>query len=129
MGREIKDRRAVRKIEVVPQYLLTINWADSGPGFSWPAAYHVTWLPVYDVYIVTESADSPDAYGYCDFAIGYFTEPDDVAKSAGEIIKDDWQWAMNSRDQPRWAYLFGTGLIDEEAAEKMADEVWGDGEI
>ncbi len=64
-----------------------------------------------------------------DFAIGYFTEPDDVAKSAGEIIKDDWQWAMNSRDQPRWAYLFGTGLIDEEAAEKMADEVWGNEEI
>ena len=39
LARDIQDRRASRKIEVVPQYLLTNNWADSGPGFSWPVAY------------------------------------------------------------------------------------------
>ena len=30
------DRRARRKIELWPHHLLTINWADSGSGFSWP---------------------------------------------------------------------------------------------
>ena len=40
LAREVKARRARRTVELVPQYLLTINWADSGPGFSWPVAYH-----------------------------------------------------------------------------------------
>ena len=57
VGREVRARQALRKIELVPQYLLTINWADSGPGFSWPVAYHATWVPIYDVYVVTQSAD------------------------------------------------------------------------
>ena len=50
LAREIKERHARRTVELVPQYLLTINWADSGPGFSWPVAYHVTWVPIYDEY-------------------------------------------------------------------------------
>ena len=47
LAREIKQRQALRTVELVPQYLLTINWANSGPGFSWPVAYHVTWVPLY----------------------------------------------------------------------------------
>ena len=50
LAREVKARRARRTVELVPRYLLTINWADSGPGFSWPVAYHVTWVPIYDEY-------------------------------------------------------------------------------
>ena len=38
MARPFFDRRARRKVELWPHYLLTINWADSGPGFSWPVA-------------------------------------------------------------------------------------------
>ena len=40
-----------KKIELKPQHLITINWANTGPGISWPAAYHLTWLPHYDVNI------------------------------------------------------------------------------
>src|SRR6516164_1969152 len=29
-------------------------------------------LPYYDRYVVTASADCPDAFGYCDFALGAF---------------------------------------------------------
>jgi hypothetical protein len=47
-----------------------INWADSGPGLSWPADYNLVWLPTYDRFVLTYSADSPDAFGYCDFALG-----------------------------------------------------------
>jgi len=126
LARDIQDRRASRKIEVVPQYLLTINWADSGPGFSWPVAYHVTWLPLYDVHVVTQSADCPDAFGYCDFAIGHFSNSTKIVAKAAEVMRDDWEWSKEEWDQPRWAYLFGTGLIDNPMAEKLAEEVWGD---
>ena len=113
LGREAKARLARRKIEVVPKYLLTINWADSGPGFSWPVAYHVTWVPLYNEYIVTQSADCPDAYGYCDFAIGHFSKTDDFITAAANEIKGDWEWQRDQFSQERWAYLFGSGLIDE----------------
>ena len=89
LAREVKARRARCTVELVPQYLLTINWADSGPGFSWPVAYHVTWVPIYDEYVVTQSADSPDAFGYCDFAIGRFPKTDDFVTAAAKEIKED----------------------------------------
>ena len=89
LGRNVKARQALRTVELVPQYLLTINWADSGPGFSWPVAYHVTWVPIYNEYVVTQSADSPDAFGYCDFAIGRFPKTDDFVTAAAKEIKED----------------------------------------
>jgi hypothetical protein len=126
LGREVATRRARRTIELVPQYLMTINWADSGPGFSWPVAYHVTWVPIYDVYVVTQSADCPDAFGYCDFAIGHFSATDDFVSAAADVIRDDWAWQRDQFCQHRWAYLFDRGLIDEGAAIRMREEVWDD---
>lgn len=125
-GRKIRDREALRTVELVPQYLLTINWADSGPGFSWPVAYHVTWVPIYDEYIVTQSADCPDAFGYCDFAIGHFPATNDFVKCAADKIKSNWEWQRDQFSQSRWAYLFGNGLIDEAAAILIREEVWDD---
>ena len=126
LAREIKERHARRTVELVPQYLLTINWADSGPGFSWPVAYHVTWVPIYDEYIVTQSADSPDAFGYCDFAIGHFPKTNDFVTAAANEIKGDWEWQRDQFCQARWAYLFGSGLIDEGTAIRHREEVWDD---
>ncbi len=62
--------------------------------------------------------------GYCDFAIGHFSGSADLVGKAAEIIKDDWEWAKDTWDQQRWAYLFDTGLIDNVMAEKLAEEVW-----
>ena len=45
VARPILDRRARRRVELWPRHLLTINWADSGPGFSWPVAYNATYVP------------------------------------------------------------------------------------
>ena len=126
LAREIKERHARRTVELVPQYLLTINWADSGPGFSWPVAYHVTWVPIYDEYIVTQSADSPDAFGYCDFAIGHFPKTNDFVTAAANEIKGDWEWQRDQFCQARWAYLFGSGLIDEDTAIRHREEIWDD---
>ncbi len=92
LGRDIRDRLISRTVEMVPRHLLTINWADSGPGFSWPVAYHVTWLPFYDEFVVTQSADCPDAFGYCDFAIGHFPADTEVVSAAVAVVEADWQW-------------------------------------
>lgn len=126
LARDIKARQARRTVELVPQYLMTINWADSGPGFSWPVAYHVTWVPMYDEYVVTQSADSPDAFGYCDFAIGHFPKTDDFVTAAAAEIRNDWEWQRDEFSQSRWAYLFGNGLIDEPTAIRIREEVWDD---
>jgi len=126
VAREIKARLTRRKVELVPQYLMMINWADSGPGFSWPVSYHVTWVPIYERYIVTQSADSPDAFGYCDFAIGHFPKTDDFVSAAAEEISGDWEWQRDQFTKERWAYLFGIGLIDETTASRIREEVWDD---
>lgn len=126
LGRDVHDRRARRAVELVPQYLLTINWADSGPGFSWPVDYYATWAPVYDEYVVTQSADCPDAFGYCDFAIGHFPHTDNLVAEAAEVIKANWEWQYAQFDQSPWAYLFGVGKIDEDLAHQIRDHVWED---
>jgi hypothetical protein len=113
-----------RTVLLQPRHLFTINWADSGPGYSWPVAYYLTWLPQYDRYVVTASADSPDAFGYCDFALGEFGIKTPVKEGAKEIICSDWFDQMVDLDQQRWAYLFDTDLISEAEAEAWADEVW-----
>ena len=46
-ARKYRDDEKVpnRKVLLQSRRLFVINWADSGPGFSWPVAYYVTWLP------------------------------------------------------------------------------------
>jgi hypothetical protein len=72
LARKVDRRRRSKFVAGLSRFLFEINWADSGPGFSWPAAYSVTWLPGFDRHVVTYSADSPDALGYFDFALGSF---------------------------------------------------------
>ena len=63
LSREIRERSATRTVELLPEHLLTINWANSGPYFDWPERYYMTWLPLFDVFIVTASVDSSDRHG------------------------------------------------------------------
>ena len=124
LAREIKERAANRTIELLPKALFTINWADSGPGFSWPVAYYATYVPLYDVYVVTASADSPDAFLVCDMALGHFKASDDIVEASLQIIKADWKSQNDQWDQQRWAYLFDWNLVSDKQAYKIADEVW-----
>ena len=123
VAREYRDDTKVpnRKVLLQPRHLFTINWADSGPGFSWPTAYYVTWLPYYDRYVVTASADCPDAFGYCDFALGAFGIDTPIKEGARKIIVDDTRGGWG---QQRWAYLFSTELIPKQEAEAWAEHVW-----
>jgi hypothetical protein len=128
IARDIFDRRARRKIELWPHHLLTINWADSGPGFSWPVAYKATFVPRFDRTVVTASADCPEAFGgVCDVAIGAFRPETSLLEGSRRIIISDWTNQWCEHDQERWAYLFDTGIVSKAEAEAWADEVWGDG--
>lgn len=118
-----RTRRTSNGRRLAPVHLFTINWGDSGPGFSWPEAYHVTWLPGYDASVVTASADSPDAHGYCDRAVGRFSGRSDFVESTARVLAAYW---LSQRDagQESWAYLFDEGALDERAADRIADAVW-----
>jgi hypothetical protein len=122
LGRRHPKRRTRRRL--LSRSLLTINWADSGPGFSWPEEYRITCLPGYDTAIITASNDCPDVRGYCDVAIGWFEPTDDEMDGVGRCITDWWS-SLKCDGQERWAYLFEPGEVGEARAEAWADEVWG----
>jgi hypothetical protein len=49
-GELVTNRRRHRRhkearLNFNPQLLFSINWATSGPGFEWPEAYYVTYVP------------------------------------------------------------------------------------
>ena len=121
-----KELIPARRTAMIPQHLFTLNWADSGPGFSWPAAYYATWVPGYDRFAVTDSADCPDAHGYADLAIGHFGKEEGLIEGSRRVVVEDWQRRVAEYDQGRWAYLFGEGLVDETEADAWADDAWGE---
>jgi len=53
----------LRSFRSDPVLVLSINWADSGPGFSWPIHYYISWIPYYERYVVTASYDSSEVEG------------------------------------------------------------------
>ena len=122
-GREYAPRRA-SSVEVLSRFQFEINWADSGPGFSWPESYYSTLLPIFNLYIVTASQDSPDTHGYTDEAIGCFRSDVPHEQGVHDIVVGWWRREARGSDQYRWQNLFYTGAIDESTAESWADEVW-----
>ena len=84
----------------------------------------LVWTPIYERFVVTASADCPDAFGYADFALGHFGRDDNVGQSVIEIIKRDWTMQRDECSQERWEALIRTGLIKEAAVELLADQVW-----
>jgi len=97
----VKNRRS-KKVTGAVRFLFQINWADTAPGFSWPADYHLIWLPGFDRWVLTYSADSPDAMGYCDIALGWIGPDDEESDETRE--EGDADQPGRSRRQPteRW---------------------------
>jgi hypothetical protein len=124
LNRKEHKRHKDSRLAFNPQLVCTINWADSGPGFSWPESYHVTFLPGFNKFVITSSRDGPDAWGCADHAIGVANGNLSPIEAAKEVIIEFWRGQFQSWDQPRWAYLFDGGLIDEKTANVWADEVW-----
>ncbi len=128
LARQILDRRAQRKVELWPRHLLTINWADSGPGFDWPVSYNAIYVPGFDRTVVTASGDCADAFGACDVALGYFGPDTSLLEGSGKIIRGDWASQRLDHEQQRWAKVVTPGLVSEAEANAWADEVWLDHE-
>ena len=118
------ERTSLSRLNFNPKLALTVNWADSGPGFSWPESYYVTYFPSLNVYIVTASRDGDDAWGCSDHAIGHASGELSPTEAAKACITAYWQSQQDGWDQPRWAYLFDEGLIDTTTADAWAEEIW-----
>ncbi len=123
LARDIKSPLELPPRILLTKHLVTINWADSAPGYSWPEAYYATELPYFDVVVVTASADSPDAVGYCDIAIGWFNRSAKREHELAERIKGYWSHRA-ACGQRAWAYLVDEGEIDADAAAAWREEVW-----
>jgi len=120
-----KDRRPrKRAVRALPLLLLEVNWADSGPGFSWPEAHHLGWLPGFNRWAVTASRDTPEIDGYCDRVLGTFAHCDDPVARARDVIQGYWQSLKDEYDQARWEYRFEEGRLTAADADAMAEEVW-----
>jgi len=82
-------------------------------------------VPLYEQYVVTVSADSPEGLsGYTDLALGSFGASEDVEDSVHDIVVFDWRAQVSEWDQGRWEYVLEPGLISTETLMKWAGEVW-----
>jgi len=119
-----RSRRGL--LHVLPKFLCSIDWAVTGPGYSWPEAYHLAYVPGFDRYVVTVSADCAELYDYPDIAVQHFGPLSglDLLHRTKEAIVSHWG-DQAGRCVSRWAELVEAGEIDEATAQRMADEVWG----
>ena len=126
-ARKLRDRSALpdRRVLASIRHLFTLNWATSGPGFSWPVAYHLIWVPTYERFVVTDSRDTDEVLGYPDFALGFFPATSSFVECAGGVIRRNWeiQRDMYSQDE-RWESLFNTGIVNATTVEQWAEMVW-----
>jgi hypothetical protein len=107
--------------------LLTINWADSAPGFSWPCAYYLTPVRAHKAVVITSSDDSPETFGWCDIAVGRFSLDRDPLVGAKRTLIKHWKF-LAGEGQGRWAEFLEQGLVDEATAAQWAQAVWPPGE-
>jgi hypothetical protein len=106
-----------------PQRLFQINWATSGPGFTWPEVYYLCWLPVFERWVVVSARDSPDVDGYCDRLVGHFSDCEELAVEAAHVIEQYWLCLLADQQARFEEVTEFNPLIDAHA---IADRVWED---
>ena len=94
-----------------PVLIVSINWADSGPGISWPVKYYISWIPYYERYVVTVSYDSPEVEGYLDIAIGDLPEGCKIETDLKEVIKNHWD--RDAMYIQGWADCLDSGIVKD----------------
>ena len=105
-----------------PVHVLSINWASSGPSYSWPLKYYISWIPYYERYVVTVSYDSPEVEGYLDLAIGDLSEGASVEKELKSVIVRHWD--RDSMYLQGWEGVIDPGIVKDPWA--WREEVsWG----
>ena len=105
-----------------PVHVISINWASSGPGYSWPLKYYISWIPYYERYVVTVSYDSPEVEGYLDLAIGALSEGARVEKELKSVIVR--HWGRDAEYLQGWEGVIDSGIVQDPWA--WREEVsWG----
>ena len=124
LTRPIEKGRRSKHVASAVQFLFRINWADSGPGMSWPADYHLVWLPGFDSWVLAYSADSSDALGYCDFALGCVGSGEDWRAAVKKLLVENWRAQYREWEQSPWAHLWEAGRVSETEALAWRREAW-----
>jgi hypothetical protein len=124
-GRTPKLHVDARKLHMPGQHILTINWADSGPGFSWPFEYTLLRVPLYDRYVVTLSGDCEESlYGRADLALGHFATNRSVMANVRKIMLTEWRRQKEEWQDQRWAAVIRDGMVTEATALRWRRRVW-----
>ena len=90
-----------------------------------PEKYFVTFVPWYERYIFTASADCPEAYGYEDLAIGWYAKDMILEEDCRHVPVNLWPERTGGESERRWQYFWDAGLIDQSAANRWALSAWG----
>ncbi len=115
-----------------PEHLCGINWADTGPGLSWPEDYYLTLLPGYNIYVLTASQDSDEVHGYTDLALACIPVTDQgyaPLKEALQVIENWWQAELDLWYQSPWEQLLSSGAYNPFKLMKIRDRIWADWEV
>ena len=108
---DIESKLPIRGFRSQPVLALTLNWADSGPGYSWPLDYYISWIPFYDQYVVTVSYDDAVVEGYLDLAIGTLSEKARVEVELKEVILDHWR--KTAEYLHGWQECWNKGIVKD----------------
>jgi len=126
MGR-ITSPVEARKLQLLPSFLFSIDWAATAPGVSWPESYFVTYVPSVNLYIVTASQDDDVLWGYSDLAIGFCRAIRTPEIGVKKIIQSWWRRASGDpKVREPWEIFWRAGLIDKSRAEAWRDQVFGE---
>jgi hypothetical protein len=82
------------------------------------------WLPTYDRFVLIYSADSSDAFGYCDFALGTVAARKGWRRDVRRILVADWRAQFDGWEQQPWSDLWDTGQISEREAMAWRARAW-----
>lgn len=114
-----------RIVYLAPRFLLEVDLCRSEPGEPWPEAYHLTYLPVFDHYVVTLSQDSPDMWGYTDLAIAHFAKAEPLKEQLHRALTGWWTAAYRRNFIDRPAVCFSrAGYLTQEDFQRWRREVW-----
>lgn len=111
-------------VSLAPLHLFSINWADTAPGIDWPEQYYLTWIPLFDRFLVTASVDTTDVHPYCDRALGHFSKQVNPETQALEFVGNEWKRQTEEGAQDRWEYLTSWDRCSVEDIEALADSIW-----
>jgi len=129
-GRSTNDPKALqcaiptRNKLLFPTHLCDIERYDSHHNSICQESYFATFLPGYNIYVVTASLPSSALYGYCDVAIDYFQSVDDasqIASHAKLVLKAWWKHQQKESQVTGLQELLKSGLIHEDSLILLGD--------